>query len=38
LEKDMKVPSGYIKCRIWLKIKEEKVSLEAMVKPSLDLD
>ncbi|PIR79914.1 MAG: hypothetical protein COU25_02875 [Candidatus Levybacteria bacterium CG10_big_fil_rev_8_21_14_0_10_35_13] len=33
--KRYKVPLGYIKCRIWLKIKGEKVSLEAMGKTIL---
>lgn len=33
--KRYKVPPGYIKCRIWLKIKGEKVSLEAMGKTIL---
>jgi len=33
--KRYKVPSGYIKCRIWLKIKGEKASLEAMGKTIL---
>lgn len=28
--KRYKVPAGYIKCRIWLKLRGEKVSLEAM--------
>jgi len=33
--KRYKVPPGYIKCRIWLKIKGEKASLEAMGKTIL---
>jgi len=33
--KRYKVPEGYIKCRIWLKIKGEKASLEAMGKTIL---
>lgn len=33
--KRYKVPQGYIKCRIWLKLKGEKVSLEAMGKTIL---
>lgn len=33
--KRYKVPPGYIRCRIWLKIKGEKVSLEAMGKTIL---
>jgi len=33
--KRYKVPPGYIKCRIWLKIKGEKASLESMGKTIL---
>lgn len=33
--KRYKVPPGYIKCRIWLKIKGEKATLEAMGKTIL---
>lgn len=33
--KRYKVPPGYIKCRIWLKIKGEKANLEAMGKTIL---